>query len=83
MLRRCPLIPEKGCFSRGGPITIGNDVSAVSWSLSGSFCCGGDEAKHSSADIEDGGGNEGPFPNLKGGRRLSPRTFFEGTDVVE
>lgn len=78
VFRRCPLRPEKGCFSLGGPITIGNDVFAVGWSFSW-----GGEAKYSSGDIKDGECNEGPFPNLNGGRRFSARTFFKGTDVVE
>ena len=79
VLRRCPLRPEKGCFSLGGPITTGNDVFVVSWSLSD----GGEEAKHSSGDVTDDEGNEGPIPNLNGGRRFSARPLFEGTAVVE
>lgn len=51
--------------------------------VSGSFPCGGEEVKHSSGDNKDCRGNEGPFPNLNGGRRFSARPFFEGTDVVE
>lgn len=79
MFRRCPLRPENGCFSLGGPITIGRDVFAEGWSLS----CGGEEAKDSPGDIKDGEGNAGPFPNLNGGRRFSARPGFKGTDVVE
>lgn len=60
-------------------MTVGNDVSAVGWS----FCSGGEEAKHSSGDIKDAEGNEGPFPNLNGGRRFSARAFFKGTAVDE
>ena len=60
-------------------MTTGNDVFVGSWSFSG----GGEEAKHSSGDITDGEGNEGPFPNLNGGRRFSGRPPFKGTAVVD
>lgn len=47
------------------------------------FSCGGEEVKHSSEDIKEGVGNEGPFPNLKEGKTFSARTFLRGADAVE
>lgn len=52
--------------------------------MNGFFCCGGEDAKHSSADIKDGGGNEGPLLKLKGGkggRRFSALLIFMSTEV--
>lgn len=52
--------------------------------MNGFLCCGGEDAKHSSADINDGGGNEGPLLKLKGGkggRRFSALLIFMSAEV--
>ncbi len=49
----------------------------------GLLSCGGDEAKHSSVDMSDGGGKGSSFPNLNGGSWLSVLTELKGTEPVE
>lgn len=80
--RSCPAAPEKECFSFGGP----KANCVCEFAVNGFFCCGGEDAKHSSADINDGGGNEGPLLKLnggKGGRRFSALLFFFMSTEVE
>lgn len=78
--RSCPAAPEKECFSLGGP----KAPCVCGFAVNGFFCCGGEDAKHSSADINDGGGNEDSLLKLKGGkggRRFSALLFFISTEV--
>lgn len=78
--RSCPAAPEKECFNFGGAKT----PCVCEFAVKGFFCCGGEDAKHSSADINDGGGNEDPLLKLKGGkvgRRFSALLFLMSTEV--
>ena len=48
----------------------------------GLLSCGGEEAKHSSADISDDAGSGSPLPNLNGGSWLSARAQLKETELV-
>ena len=48
----------------------------------GLLSCGGEEAKHSSADISDGGGNGSPFPNLNSGSWPSALAELNDTELA-
>lgn len=74
--RRVPARPEKGCLNRGGPVGSGAGECADC----GRFSPWGEDAKHSSADINGGWGTEEPLPNLKAGH--SARADFSETAVV-
>ncbi len=87
-LRTCPTIgeplprrlapsPQNGCLNFGGPIGSGTGECADC----GRFSPWGEDAKHSSADINDGWGNEGLLPNLKGGQSTRA-DLSETADVV-
>lgn len=63
------------CFSFGGP----NANCICGFAVNGFFCWGGEDAKHSSADIIECGGKEDPLLKLKGGkggRIFSALLFF-------
>ena len=73
-----PVRPRNGCLSLGGPITDGKGEFADC----GLRSCGGDEAKHSSADISGGAGSGSPLPNLNGGSWLSALAELKETELV-
>lgn len=76
ILRRCPPRPDEGCLNLGGPIGKGAGECAECGRASPLV----EDAKHSSVDIKDKEGTEGPLLNLNGGH--SVRADFKETDVV-
>lgn len=76
ILRRFPLRLVIDCLNLGGPIGKGAGECADC----GRFSPGGENPKHSSADINVGAGTEVPLPNLKGGP--STRAALQGNNVV-